>query len=144
MPALQGGCRECFAPPARCVVVAPDRSTRRVGALKLAAGAIAVALASLGTVAASSARSHGTGHVRASQPQVHSIIVGPQGTAAATAPSATPAATGGASQVVSGVVQSTNGVQLSSTGRPSYYGTEPATMTLVRRTHELIVTVAPR
>jgi hypothetical protein len=125
------------------VVVASDRPTRRAGGFKLVAGATAVALASLGTVAASSASSH-RGHARAYEPLVRSMTVGPQRTAAAATPASAPAAAGGASQVVTGVVQSTSGVQFSGTAGPTYYGTEPATMTLERRAHELIVTVAPR
>jgi hypothetical protein len=69
--------------------------------------------------------------------------VGPGGSAAEH-PAQVPVSSGGASQLVSGVTQSTNAVRFTRLGQPVYYGTEPALMTFARRGAQLVVTVAPR
>jgi hypothetical protein len=55
-----------------------------------------------------------------------------------------PVSSEGASQRISGVTQSTDAVRFTGLGKPVYYGTEPALMTVARRGTQLIVTVAPR
>jgi hypothetical protein len=69
--------------------------------------------------------------------------VGPDGSTAEH-PAQVSVSSGGASQLVSGVTQSTSAVRFTSLGQPVYYGTEPALMTSARRGAELVVTVAPR
>jgi hypothetical protein len=69
--------------------------------------------------------------------------VGPDG-APATPAAQVPTSSGGASQVVSGVTQSTSAVRFTNLDEPVYYGTEPAQMTVARSGAELVVTVAPR
>lgn len=125
--------------------MAPDRwaGRGRAAGKKALAGVACVALASLLVAAAGAASPDRRVHPAADATVVQSMAVGPKASAAyAGVP--TTAAPGGASQVVAGTVRSTDAVRFSSAGQPAYYGTEPATMTLARHGHELVVTVVPR
>jgi hypothetical protein len=125
--------------------VAPDRwaGRGRAAGKKALAGTACVAVAPLLVAAAGSASSHRRVHPAADITAVQSVAVGPKGSAVAD-PVTNPAPPGGASQVVSGVAASTSAVRFSAAARPVYYGTEPGTMTLARRGHQLVVTVVPR
>jgi hypothetical protein len=101
-------------------------------------GALLVVIAGVGSA---------LGH---SRPSAHPVAtstrteaVGPSGSVTPTALSSS-APAGGASQLVSATVESTSSVGLTGSGRPIYYGTEPATITLQRTVGGIVVTVTPR
>jgi hypothetical protein len=108
-------------------------------------GVTAAVLTLLVIAAAASAIAHTP--LRASTHSAAAVVwtaqVGPGGSTAAL-PAQVPVSPEGASQLVSGVTQSTDAVRFTGLGAPVYYGTEPALMTFARRGTQLIVTVAPR
>jgi hypothetical protein len=108
-------------------------------------GVTATALTLLVVAAAASAIAHAPRRAPAhpAATVVWTAQVGPDGSAAEHR-AQVPVSSGGASQLVSGVTQSTSAVRFTGPDQPVYYGTEPALMTFARRGADLVVTVAPR
>jgi len=108
-------------------------------------GVTATALTLLVVAAAASAIAHAPDRTRshAAASVVWTAQVGPDGSGTEHA-AQMPVSPVGASQLVSGVTESTSAVRFTGLDQPVYYGTEPALMTFARRGTELVVTVAPR